>query len=200
MAQANGLTKGRRMRVDTTVVETNIHYPTDSSLLGRRRAGCSFAHEEDHSDRGRGRNQTARPEPQREAEGARHRARGALQGQAGPGETQARHTPASAFSHFARHYDAHMAAAAARGYNPLLASYGPALLDRAVLDALCRVQGVSFYQAMTANLPGIGAARPEFNGLDIEHFLAGLHPRPASRHATPSACSTPSPPVTSRIA
>jgi transposase, IS5 family len=25
---------GRRMRVDTTVVETNIHYPTDSSLMG----------------------------------------------------------------------------------------------------------------------------------------------------------------------
>jgi transposase, IS5 family len=25
---------GRRMRVDTTVVETNIHYPTDSTLLG----------------------------------------------------------------------------------------------------------------------------------------------------------------------
>src|SRR3954454_6943478 len=25
---------GRRMRVDTTVVETNIHHPTDSSLLG----------------------------------------------------------------------------------------------------------------------------------------------------------------------
>lgn len=28
------MVKGRRMRVDTTVVETNIHYPTDSSLLG----------------------------------------------------------------------------------------------------------------------------------------------------------------------
>lgn len=28
-----GVTKGRRMRVDTTVVETHIHYPTDSSLL-----------------------------------------------------------------------------------------------------------------------------------------------------------------------
>lgn len=26
--------KGHRMRLDTTVVETNIHYPTDSSLLG----------------------------------------------------------------------------------------------------------------------------------------------------------------------
>ena len=27
------VTRGARMRVDTTVVETNIHYPTDSSLL-----------------------------------------------------------------------------------------------------------------------------------------------------------------------
>jgi IS5 family transposase len=34
IAQNKGLTEGRRMRVDTTVVETNIHYPTDSSLLG----------------------------------------------------------------------------------------------------------------------------------------------------------------------
>jgi IS5 family transposase len=34
IAQENGLAEGRRMRVDTTVVETNIHYPTDSSLLG----------------------------------------------------------------------------------------------------------------------------------------------------------------------
>ena len=34
LAQANRVVKGRKMRVDTTVVETNIHYPTDSSLLG----------------------------------------------------------------------------------------------------------------------------------------------------------------------
>src|SRR6516164_6811677 len=33
MAQQHGVVKGRKMRVDTTVVETNIHYPTDSSLL-----------------------------------------------------------------------------------------------------------------------------------------------------------------------
>lgn len=33
LAIATGVTKGRRMRVDTTVVETHIHYPTDSSLL-----------------------------------------------------------------------------------------------------------------------------------------------------------------------
>src|SRR5215831_5551982 len=34
MARERGVVKGRKLRVDTTVVETNIHYPTDSSLLG----------------------------------------------------------------------------------------------------------------------------------------------------------------------
>jgi len=34
LARERGIVEGRRMRVDTTVVETNIHYPTDSSLLG----------------------------------------------------------------------------------------------------------------------------------------------------------------------
>jgi IS5 family transposase len=33
-AKEEKIVQGRRMRVDTTVVETNIHYPTDSSLLG----------------------------------------------------------------------------------------------------------------------------------------------------------------------
>jgi IS5 family transposase len=34
IAVENKVTAGRKMRVDTTVVETNIHYPTDSTLLG----------------------------------------------------------------------------------------------------------------------------------------------------------------------
>ena len=34
LARELGVVQGRKMRVDTTVVETNIHYPTDSSLLG----------------------------------------------------------------------------------------------------------------------------------------------------------------------
>jgi IS5 family transposase len=34
IAHDNGVVAGRRMRVDTTVVETNIHHPTDSTLLG----------------------------------------------------------------------------------------------------------------------------------------------------------------------
>ena len=34
IAQENKIVSGRKLRVDTTVVETNIHFPTDSSLLG----------------------------------------------------------------------------------------------------------------------------------------------------------------------
>lgn len=34
IACEHGVVEGRRMRVDTTVVETNIHYPTDATLLG----------------------------------------------------------------------------------------------------------------------------------------------------------------------
>jgi IS5 family transposase len=32
-AKRAGVTHGRRFRIDTTVVETNVHYPTDSTLL-----------------------------------------------------------------------------------------------------------------------------------------------------------------------
>jgi IS5 family transposase len=34
IAREQKIVQGRKLRVDTTVVETNIHYPTDSSLLG----------------------------------------------------------------------------------------------------------------------------------------------------------------------
>ncbi len=34
IAQEKKIVRGRRLRLDTTVVEKNIHYPTDSSLLG----------------------------------------------------------------------------------------------------------------------------------------------------------------------
>ncbi len=85
-------------------------------------------------------------------------------------------SPATAFGHFARHHDAHRLAGAALGYNPLLTSYGPALLDRAVLDALCRAKNTSFYVATGSNLPGIGDTRAEFSGLGMDGFLAGLAP------------------------
>src|SRR6185369_4204321 len=39
----------------------------------------------------------------------------------------------------------------------LVENYGPALVDRAVLDALCRALGVSFYEAIQKNLIGAEA-------------------------------------------
>ena len=44
IAREEGLIKGRQARVDTTVVETNIRYPTDSRLLAD---GVRSAFEED---------------------------------------------------------------------------------------------------------------------------------------------------------
>ena len=34
LARHLAVTRGRKLRVDTTAVETTIHYPTDSGLLG----------------------------------------------------------------------------------------------------------------------------------------------------------------------
>jgi hypothetical protein len=84
--------------------------------------------------------------------------------------------PATAFGHFARHHDSHARAAGEQGFNPLLASYGPALLDRAILDALCRATGSSFYEAMRTNLAGMGPAHPQFATLDLPAFLSALKP------------------------
>ncbi|KAB2868620.1 MAG: mandelate racemase, partial [Burkholderiaceae bacterium] len=89
-------------------------------------------------------------------------------------------TPDTAFGHFARHHDAHQAAATARGHNPLLAAYGPALIDRALLDALCRALGVSFYAALRGNLAGLGARHAQFAPFDWPRVLQGLPPPAAS--------------------
>lgn len=84
----------------------------------------------------------------------------------------------TAFGHFAAHYRAVIEAAARESLNALVASFGPAQLDRAILDALCRLHGVSFYAALRRNLPGIapGALVPDLAGFAIDAFLAGLRP------------------------
>lgn len=90
----------------------------------------------------------------------------------------------TAFGLFADAYHAQRARCATQGLNSLVAAYGPALLDRAVLDALCRLHGVSFQAAMRANLPGMAPAAllPEFAGFDFDAFLASLQPA-ATVHA-----------------
>ncbi|MBP7565064.1 MAG: mandelate racemase [Burkholderiaceae bacterium] len=88
--------------------------------------------------------------------------------------------PMTAFGLHAHHYPALIAACAAEQSPPLVASYGPALLDRAVLDALCRALGMSFFDAMRANLPGLDATlTPDLAGFDLPAMLADLAPLPS---------------------
>ncbi|VTU24702.1 enolase C-terminal domain-like protein [Variovorax sp. PBL-E5] len=83
----------------------------------------------------------------------------------------------SAFGHFAAHYPSQIEAGAARQLNPLVACFGPALIDRALLDALCRALGQSFYAAVQANLPGIDTRlAPDLAGFDLDAFLGTLRP------------------------
>ncbi len=86
----------------------------------------------------------------------------------------------TAFGHHRAHYAAQIEAGAKHALNSLVANYGPALIDRAVLDALCRACGLSFYKAVQANLPGL----TEVEGLDLPAFAARLVPSTtiAARH------------------
>ena len=75
------------------------------------------------------------------------------------------------------------------GLNPLVANFGPAQIDRAILDALCNGGGVSFYDAVCRNLAGIDPSLlplrlPDLAGFDMAGFLAQLTPSDtiAARH------------------
>ncbi|HYZ33515.1 MAG TPA: mandelate racemase, partial [Crenalkalicoccus sp.] len=87
----------------------------------------------------------------------------------------------TAFGHFADGYAAHIAACGREGLNPLVAGFGRALLDRAMLDALLKLEGVSFFEGMRGNLGGMAPhpVAPELAGFDFGAMLAGL--RPATR-------------------
>jgi len=88
-------------------------------------------------------------------------------------------TRRSAFGHHAANYRPLLLAAEARRSNALTACFGAALVDRAVLDALCRHERTSFNAAMRANLPGIDGAAlaPDLGGFDLSTFLRALQPR-----------------------
>jgi hypothetical protein len=95
----------------------------------------------------------------------------------------------TAFGHFAAHYDEQIEAGATNGLNALVANYGPAQLDRAILDALCLLLGCSFYEGMRGNLAGIdptllGRRAGDLAELDMQRFLAQLAPADAiaARH------------------
>lgn len=84
----------------------------------------------------------------------------------------------TAFGHFAQHYRAQIEQGAQQALVPLVANYGPALIDRAILDALCRALDLPFHEVVRRNLAGIRAGDlcPDLAGFDLDAFLAGLGP------------------------
>lgn len=90
----------------------------------------------------------------------------------------------TAFGHYADSYAAHVAACAAEGLNPLVASFGRSLVDRAGFDALLRLEGLSFDAGLRANLGGLAPHPiiPDLPGLDFGRMLAAT-PEPGRIHA-----------------
>ena len=85
---------------------------------------------------------------------------------------------ATPFGLFAGTYRMQQARGAELGLNPLVASYGPALLDRAILDALGKATGQSFAAMISSNAPGITATEltPDISDVQLQPFLANLKP------------------------
>jgi len=82
------------------------------------------------------------------------------------------------FDLFIDRFDPQILACRKNGLNSLIASFGQALLDRAILDAVCKIEKVSFFEAVRNNLPGIRGAAflPELANLDFDRFLQLLQP------------------------
>src|SRR3954466_342705 len=85
----------------------------------------------------------------------------------------------TAFGHWLDNYGPQIALCAVQGLSPLVACFGPSLIDRALLDALCRALGVSFFDAMARNVPELAAPawQQDFAAFDPAAFLSSLKPR-----------------------
>lgn len=91
----------------------------------------------------------------------------------------------SAFGLHAQHIAAQVAACAEEDIPPLAAAFGPAEIDKAILDALLRCAGVNVFDGMARNIAGIDARlSPDLTQDDIARFLAAQRrtERVAVRH------------------
>lgn len=79
----------------------------------------------------------------------------------------------SAFDLHASCIGAQVATCAKKNIPALAAAYGPAEIDRAILDALLRAAETSFFDGMAANIAGIDARlSPDLSERDIRTFLS----------------------------
>jgi len=90
-----------------------------------------------------------------------------------------------AFGLHASCISAQVKACAEENIPPLAAGYGPAEIDKAILDALLRAVGASFFDGMADNIAGVdGRMSLDLTGADIAGFLKEQKPLPrvAIRH------------------
>ncbi|KQU81035.1 MULTISPECIES: hypothetical protein [unclassified Rhizobacter] len=86
---------------------------------------------------------------------------------------------ASAFELFQRHATALAEAGRRAGATELASAFGPAVVDRAVIDALCRALGLSMFDAVARNAIGLQPSPllPDLRGFDWNGWLPTLVPR-----------------------
>lgn len=91
----------------------------------------------------------------------------------------------TAFDLHASCIGAQIATCATKNIPALAAAYGPAEIDKAILDALLRAVETSFFDGMAGNVAGVDARlSPDLKDADIAAFLSGRKPlqRVAIRH------------------
>lgn len=91
----------------------------------------------------------------------------------------------TAFDLHASCMGAQVAICAKKNIPPLAAAYGPAEIDKAILDALLRAVGTNFFDGMAGNIAGIDARlSPDLKDAEIAAFLSSRKPLPrvAVRH------------------
>lgn len=84
----------------------------------------------------------------------------------------------TAFGHHASRIAVQIEACAKEDIPPLAAIFGPAEINKAVLDALLRGAGANFFDGMATNIAGIdGRMSPDLTSEDITRFLASCRRR-----------------------
>jgi hypothetical protein len=91
----------------------------------------------------------------------------------------------TAFGHHAAALPMQMERCAAEGIPALAAAFGPAQLDKAILDALLRAHDIDVFRGLAANIAGLDARlTPDIDAEAIGQFLSSRQPlaRVAVRH------------------
>jgi len=88
---------------------------------------------------------------------------------------------ATPFDLFAATYRARQRAAAEASITPLAAGFGPAFIDRAVVDAVGRLTATSFDRVIRGNLVGMRSTplTPDIGDVDLDRYLSALAQRQA---------------------